>query len=110
MISAGNYLAVQWLGLHASTAGGPGSIPGGELRPRKPRGVAKKKKKRMISVNSWLLINRKIQKDKEICVYIYMHTHTYYIRTYMTCMGLSICIFPNSVHGGDLEEMTPRRR
>ena len=24
----GNSLAVQWLGLHASTAGGPGSIPG----------------------------------------------------------------------------------
>ena len=24
----GNSLVVQWLGLHASTAGGPGSIPG----------------------------------------------------------------------------------
>ena len=27
-ISWGNSLAVQWLGLHASTAGGMGSIPG----------------------------------------------------------------------------------
>ena len=38
---------VQWLGLHASTAGGPGSIPGrGTKITRKPRGVATKKKKK----------------------------------------------------------------
>ena len=27
MVKMGTSLAVQWLGLHASTAGGPGSIP-----------------------------------------------------------------------------------
>ena len=36
---------VQWLGLWTFTAKSPGSIPGGELRPQKPHGVAKKKKK-----------------------------------------------------------------
>ena len=40
-----NSLVVQWLGLSAFTAEGPGSIPGRELRSRKPRSVAKKKKK-----------------------------------------------------------------
>ena len=30
----GTSQAVQWLGLHTSTAGGPGSIPGWELRSR----------------------------------------------------------------------------
>ena len=41
----GNSLAVQWLGLRTSTAGGTGSIPGGgELRSHKPLTMAKKKK------------------------------------------------------------------
>ena len=40
----GNSLAVQWLGLCTLTAKGPGSIPGGELRSHKPRGVATKQK------------------------------------------------------------------
>ena len=38
-----NSLAVQWLGLCASTAGGTGSIPGRELRSRMLRGTAKKR-------------------------------------------------------------------
>ena len=37
---------VQWLGRCAFIAEGKGSIPGRELRSRKPRSVAKKKKKR----------------------------------------------------------------
>ena len=37
---------VQCLGLGTFTAMGPGSIPGQELRSCKPRGVAKKKKKK----------------------------------------------------------------
>ena len=38
----GNSLAVQWLGLHASTARGMGSSLVGELRSRKLRSKAKK--------------------------------------------------------------------
>ena len=41
-------LVVQCLRLRASTAGGGGSIPGGELRSHMQNGVAKKKKKRRI--------------------------------------------------------------
>ena len=40
----GTSLAVQWLGLHASTAGGVGSIPGWGLGSHMLRGEAKKKK------------------------------------------------------------------
>ena len=40
---AGTYLVVQWLRLCASTAGGVGSIPVGELRSHMPRGTAKTK-------------------------------------------------------------------
>ena len=32
----GTSLAVQWLGLHASNAGGSGSVPGGKLRSHMP--------------------------------------------------------------------------
>ena len=39
-----DFPAVQWLRLHASTAGGTGSIPGLENSCCLPRGVAKKKK------------------------------------------------------------------
>ena len=42
----GNSLEVQWLGLHASTAGATGSIPVRELRSRMLCGMAKKKEKR----------------------------------------------------------------
>ena len=42
---AGNSLVVQWLGLHAFTAQGTGSIPGQELGSHKPHSAAKKKKK-----------------------------------------------------------------
>ena len=45
MIVSGNSLAVPWLGLGAFIAKGLGSIPGRELRSRKPRGTAKKKKR-----------------------------------------------------------------
>ena len=40
----GNSLAVQWLGLSAFTAGAQVQSLMGELRSRKPHGVAKKKK------------------------------------------------------------------
>ena len=43
----GNSLAAQWLGLHASTAGGQDSIPGWELSYHKSHSSAKKKKKRI---------------------------------------------------------------
>ena len=49
-ITDGNSLAVQWLGLHAFTSEGPGSIPGrGNKIPRDPTSHAawpKKKKRR----------------------------------------------------------------
>ena len=38
-------LAVQWLRLLASTAGGAGSVPGGRTRSHMLGSVAKKKKK-----------------------------------------------------------------
>ena len=42
----GNSLGVQWLGLQASTAGGPGSIPGqGTKILHAPQHSQKKKKK-----------------------------------------------------------------
>ena len=37
----GTSLTAQWFWLHASNAGGVGSIIGGELRSHMPRGVAK---------------------------------------------------------------------
>ena len=40
----GNSLAVQWLGLHTSIAGGQGSILVRELRSHKPCGTTKKEK------------------------------------------------------------------
>ena len=51
----GNSLAVQWLGFGALPAEGPGSIPGlvGELRSRKPRGMAKKKGKKVSKGRNW---------------------------------------------------------
>ena len=39
--SRGNSLAVQWLGLRASNAGGMGSIPGQGTRSHMPQGVDK---------------------------------------------------------------------
>ena len=43
----GNSLAVQWLGLHALTAKGPGSIPGWGMKiPQATRHSQKKKKKK----------------------------------------------------------------
>ena len=41
----GNSLVVQWLGLWASAAGSPGSVPGWELRSHKPHSTAKENKK-----------------------------------------------------------------
>ena len=50
----GDFLVVQWLRLHASTAGGTGSIPGwGTKIPHATwHGPEKKKKKRKILVKS----------------------------------------------------------
>ena len=48
----GNSLVVQWLGLHAFTAEGPGSILVGELRSHKLHGAAKKKKKGQNNYNT----------------------------------------------------------
>ena len=42
----GNSLVVQWLGLQASTAGDPGSIPGWETKIPQLRGTAKKLKRK----------------------------------------------------------------
>ena len=44
----GNSLALQWLGLYTSTAGGTGSSLVRELRSRKPHGVVKKKNVRTL--------------------------------------------------------------
>ena len=41
-----NFLAVQWLGLGAHTAKGPGSIPGWEKRFHKPSTTGPKNKKK----------------------------------------------------------------
>ena len=40
----------------APTAGGTGSISGGELRSHKPHGVAKKKRKRYLKLLSVILL------------------------------------------------------
>ena len=40
---------VQWLGLHALTAEGPGSTPGCGLRPHKPHGSAPKRNRKFIT-------------------------------------------------------------
>ena len=40
----GTSLVVQWVGLRAPNAGGPGSIPGQETRPRMHAGTTKKNK------------------------------------------------------------------
>ena len=42
---SGNSLAVQWLGLHAFTARAQVRSLVGELRPHKPRDMAKKQKR-----------------------------------------------------------------
>ena len=42
----GNSLVVQWVGLHVSTAGGPGSIPGGGTKILQAARHSQKKKKR----------------------------------------------------------------
>lgn len=43
----------------------------------------KKKKKRMISANSWLLINRNLYKDIKICIYIYVYKYAYILCMYI---------------------------
>ena len=47
----GNSLVVQWLGLHASTAGGTGSIPGRGTRI--PHATVKKKKYVLIGLQNY---------------------------------------------------------
>lgn len=39
-------MLVQWLGVHATNAGGEGLVPGWELRFRMPGGMARKEKKK----------------------------------------------------------------
>ena len=51
LVSRGTSLAVQWLGLHASTTGGLGSIP---ARGTKIPQVHSQKKKKTNSAGSWL--------------------------------------------------------
>ncbi|KAJ8798275.1 hypothetical protein J1605_001400 [Eschrichtius robustus] len=46
-LEQGTSLAVQWLRLHASIAGGTGSIPGRELRPHMPHDTGKKFKNKI---------------------------------------------------------------
>ena len=45
--ASGNSLAVQWLGLCTVTAVAPGQSLVGELTSHKPRGVAKKEKRKI---------------------------------------------------------------
>ena len=59
-------LAVQWLRLQASTAGGGGSIPGWELRSHMPRGTAKNKTKQNKTKNP--------KKHSNKCSYQQMYT------------------------------------
>ena len=53
----GNYLAIQCLGLLASTARGRGLIPGWELRSCMPQSIAKKKKKTLLKEKEKLVKN-----------------------------------------------------
>ena len=54
----GNSLVVQWLGLHASNAGGTGSLPGqGAKSPHATRSTTKKKKKCFRSVSHFVTQN-----------------------------------------------------
>ena len=53
--NSGTSLAVQWLGLHTSNAGGAGSIPGWGTKIRMLRSMAKKKKKERERENSMIL-------------------------------------------------------
>ena len=46
----GNSLAVQWLGLYASTAGGPGSIPGQGTKIPRAMWNAKKMKTKILKL------------------------------------------------------------
>ena len=56
----GNSLAVQWLGLHASTAGGTGSIPGrGNYMLHSER---KRKEKKNLTLGTYIYILFKISK------------------------------------------------
>ena len=48
---AGNSLVVQWLGLHAFTAQGTGSIPGQELGSQSHTVQQKKKKKKASKIS-----------------------------------------------------------
>ena len=47
----GNSLVVQWLGLHTSTAGGTGSIPGQRTK------IPETEEKRKIIINSFLSLH-----------------------------------------------------
>ena len=52
-LGRGTSLVVQWLGLHASTAGGTGSIPGRGTRIPCAVRCSPKKKKEELGRNTW---------------------------------------------------------
>ena len=54
----GNSLAVQWLGLHASTAGGMSLIPGWGTKIRHAAWCSQKKKERAIMISKETLENK----------------------------------------------------
>ena len=60
---------------------GRGWIPG--QRTRSQKAEIGQKKKRMISANSWLLINRNLYKDIKICIYIYVYKYVHILCMYI---------------------------
>ena len=54
-------MLVQWLGVHATNAGGEGLVPGWELRFRMPGGMARKEKKKK---NTKINVQKFLDKNK----------------------------------------------
>ena len=66
-------LAVQWLRLLASTAGGAGSVPGGRTRSHMLGSVAKKKKKTQAKQSVvCVAIDRKKFKSQTLFFYLWI--------------------------------------
>ena len=71
----GNSLEVQWLGLLAFTAEGPGSIPGQGTKIPQAMWWAKKKMKANIDIFSltdsrWFMAQHYIKSPSEACYYV----------------------------------------
>lgn len=66
---------------------GTGLVPWSGNKIPKAIEIGKKKKtkneKRMISANSWLLINRNLYKDMKICIYICVHKYAHILCMYI---------------------------